>query len=65
MVAGALLCVIVIGSLATLADRTWTVFYTEGPSWKEEIAKCDPASPCTVAIWPRGWTVTLRDQSAR
>ncbi len=58
-IATALLAVIVATSVIALARGTWIAFFTEGPSWRAEIAKCDPAAPCRVAIWPRDWTVTL------
>lgn len=63
-VAAVLLLVIAGKSIAQIGEH-WTVEHTEGPSWRRELAKCAPAAPCEVAIWPDGWSVRLRDQSAR
>ena len=63
-VAGALLLLIVGASAAQLGSP-WLAEHTEGPSWKRELTKCVPSAPCVVAIWPNGWNVKLRDQSAR
>ena len=64
VVAAALLVVIAGKSIAQIGEH-WTVEHTQGPSWKRELAQCAPSAPCEVAIWPKGWSVGLRDQSAR
>ena len=61
-VAAALL-LIIVGTSAAQLGSPWQAEHTEGPSWKRELAKCAPAAPCEVAIWPKGWSVKL--QSAR
>lgn len=61
-----LLAIVAGSSVAGLAGGSWRDIHTDGPSWRAEIARCDPAAPCRVAIWPRDWSVTLAPaQSAR
>jgi len=62
VIAAVLLLAIVGKSIAQIGER-WTIEHVEGPSWKQELAKCAAAAPCEVAIWPKGWSVRL--QSAR
>ncbi len=30
-----------------------------GPNWGRELEKCPVDAPCSVSIWPYGWTVTV------
>jgi hypothetical protein len=55
----ALLGIVVATSIDFRMRGTWTPLFTEGPSWKEGIAKCVPGASCTVPIWPQGWSVAI------
>ncbi len=57
------LLVVIVGTSTAQLGSPWLVMHVEGPSWKQEVAKCAPVGPCEVAIWPNGWSVKL--QSAR
>ena len=62
VIAAVLLLTIAGRSIAQIGEH-WTIEHAEGPSWKQEVAKCAALAPCEVAIWPNGWSVQL--QSAR
>jgi hypothetical protein len=51
--ATALLVLIVAVSVVQRLRGSWITPFTQGPSWRAEIEKCVPQSPCVVAIWPQ------------
>jgi hypothetical protein len=51
--ATALLVLIAGVSVSQHLRSAWVSAFTQGPSWKAQIAQCVPQSPCVVAIWPQ------------
>jgi hypothetical protein len=60
----ALICLMAGVSIAQMFISPWTRALTEGPSWAEQVERCDPARPCVVTVWPGGaeWTFEIRQR---